>query len=243
VRPWPILTGPLQGARLCTSPRAYPRGVLGLAERPLLAWIAQHVKAGQTWVDAGAYTGYTTIALARAVGPSGRVVAFEPMPSIAGQLAETIRINRLPQASAICLALDDSPGVQLTRTATYHAMADRETPARADDPIIASIALDACWPALGDPRIDGVKMDVNGSELAALRGMAELLRRDRPVLVLEVHRGVDRGTLLHDLAGSGYRLTSSIDGGEAAELRDDHSYVFSPASDPVVRHVEHSGMR
>src|SRR3954465_4692650 len=78
LRPHTILAGPLQGARIYTSWHDYPGAILGTTERPLLDWFRRNVSPGETWIDVGAHYGYTAIALCRLVGPTGRVVAFEP---------------------------------------------------------------------------------------------------------------------------------------------------------------------
>ena len=92
-----ILSGSLRGQRIVTSWHDYPAAILGYTERPLLAWFARCVQAGETWLDVGAYYGYTAVALSRLVGESGRVFAFEPTVRTAGYLSETRQINVLPQ--------------------------------------------------------------------------------------------------------------------------------------------------
>src|SRR5207237_10129798 len=84
MRPHSILAGPLRGASIYTSWHDYPGAILGTTEKPLLSWFQRHVSAGETWIDIGAHYGYTAIALCRLVGPTGRVVAFEPVPTTAG---------------------------------------------------------------------------------------------------------------------------------------------------------------
>src|SRR5579864_9291336 len=80
---YPILAGPLRGARIYTSWHDYPGAILGRTERPLLKWFQRNVAVGETWMDVGAHYGYTAVALASLVGPSGRVFAFEPVLSTA----------------------------------------------------------------------------------------------------------------------------------------------------------------
>src|SRR5690349_1982373 len=93
IAPQSILAGPLQGASICTSWHDYPGAILGSTERALLDWFQRNVSPGETWIDVGAHYGYTAIALCRLVGPSGRVVAFEPVLSTAGCIARTRELN------------------------------------------------------------------------------------------------------------------------------------------------------
>ena len=96
-----------------------------------------------------------------------------------------------------------------------------------------TVRLDWAWERLcGDRRrIDGMKIDVQGMEIEALRGMTGLLKEFTPQLVLEVHHGVDRRELLDLLGSVGYSPL-----GHAVEARgeeagptylDDRSYSFT----------------
>ena len=88
-----ILAGPLEGQWIVTSWHDYPAAITGRTERPLLDWLAENVKPGETWLDVGAHYGYTAIALSRLVGPTGRVFAFEPTPATFAQLVANVMLN------------------------------------------------------------------------------------------------------------------------------------------------------
>jgi hypothetical protein len=116
---------------------------------------------------------------------------------------------------------------------TTRGMAD-STLSNAPGETIFVIALDQLWQHIsqGNPIIHGVKLDVQGMELDALRGMTDTLRRFKPMLVIEVHRGVNRDILLKLVAEMGYEARPlSIESGYAKEelhLLDDTSYLFMP---------------
>ena len=230
-----ILAGPLRGAAIVASWHDYPAAILGYTERPLLGWFAEHVRPGETWLDVGAHYGYTAIALSRLVGPAGRVFAFEPMLSTAGCLAQTRRLNRLDQLTVVPLALGAPPGdVEPRALPAARGMADSTAEHGQPEPILVA-RLDWLWPRLCADRawIDGVKLDVQGMEIEALRGMARLLKLCAPKLVVEVHRGVDRVEMLELLEAAGYgRRGVPIEPDEqetSPEYRDDRSYAFHPA--------------
>src|SRR5579871_1370118 len=79
-----IRRGFLQGSVIFTSWRDYPGAIRGTTEAPLLEWFQRNVQPGETWLDIGAHYGYTALALAKLVGATGRVVAFEPVIASAG---------------------------------------------------------------------------------------------------------------------------------------------------------------
>lgn len=232
-RPRRILGGPLRGCRLVTSWYEYPAGLLGYTESSLLRWLSATVRPGQTWLDVGAHYGYTALALARLVGPSGRVFAFEPVPSTAECLRETRRLNRLDHLRVLPLGLAEPDNAGYMNVDLERGMANPLTEAPSRVRTVTTVCLDDIWDDLseGDPRVDGVKMDVQGMELHALQGMRSALMAHRPLLALEFHAGVDRGAVVSLLTEYGYRLPGIplIASSEAGrQYHDDHTYVFSP---------------
>jgi FkbM family methyltransferase len=233
IRRHAILAGPLRGQRIVTSWHDYPGAILGTTERPLLDWFTRHAQPGSTWLDIGSHYGYTAIALARLVGPGGRVFAFEPVVSTAGCLAQTRAVNGLEQLTVVPLALGPGEELKSLRLPAVRGMADSTL--NGANPVketIYSISFDVLWSSIsGDnSAIHGVKIDVQGMELPVLLGMRQALLRCAPTLVVEFHAGVDRREVLDFLAACGYSTTAEpiSPGGPAGLLADDASYVFRP---------------
>jgi FkbM family methyltransferase len=209
---------------------------LGIAERPLLEWFAHHVRPGQTWLDIGAHHGYTALALARSVGPTGRVFAFEALPRTAGTLAHTKLANGLPQLVVVPLGLgcpERLERIETCPTDTGMVTYGDPTPGLTESMYVES--LDRLWPSLcgADSTIDGVKIDVQGWEIETLRGMRQLLARHQPLLAVETHAGVDRDELLNLLASVNYDAPPrSIENGNVGQpvgqLLDNTTYDFRP---------------
>jgi FkbM family methyltransferase len=228
-----IMSGPLRGMRIVTSWHDYPAAILGYTERKLTDWLLANARPGETWLDVGANCGYTSLALARAVGPQGRVFAFEPALTTVACLEGTARANRLEQLVALPFALSEAPRPVVSRFATERGMIDSQLPA--DGPIemtaIIAVGLDAIWDGIagGDSAVQGIKIDVQGMELLALRGMRRLLSRHRPKIVLEIHRDVSRDDVLAVLGSCGYLLdTEPIDDtlGAFADPQSNASFIF-----------------
>jgi len=237
IRPRRIASGPLRGVWLVASWHDYPAGLAGRTERPLLDWFARHVRPGDTWLDIGAHYGYTAFALARLVGPSGRVVTFEPVPSTAGCVDQGRVLNGFTQVTVLPFGLGAAISLETRRLPLTRGMAD-STLAGAAQTASVTVALarfDWLWPLVcgGDQTIHGVKIDVQGMELEVLSGMADTLARWRPRVVVELHAGVSRDRVLAVMRAAGYSAhATAVDpahGEDAPLFLDDRSYAFDPA--------------
>lgn len=239
-----ILGGPLKNYRIVTSWHDYPAAILGKTEAPLLAWFAKNVGVGETWLDIGAHYGYTAIALAHFVGARGRVFAFEPMLTSVGCIAETRRLNQFSQLTVLPLALGDAPQLNLAQLPAVRGMLDStlvehsttapNTNGHAWHETLLIVALDRMWESLcgNDPRVHGIKVDVQGMELVVLRGMLNLLQTQHPKLVVEVHPGVSRSDLIGLVSRVGYTSAAQpvepVAGETTAQFVNDKSYAFLP---------------
>jgi FkbM family methyltransferase len=232
LRAYRILGGQLRGRTIVTSLHDYPGAILGRTERPLLAWFRENVKPGETWLDVGAHYGYTAIALAELVGPSGHAYAFEPSLTAAGCLNQTRVLNGLDQITVIPFGLGAPGGIRSISVPVDRGMANHSFGGE-DTETIYVIGFDDLWTALGNSPVHGVKIDVQGMELDVLEGMAETLRGQRPKLVVELHTGVDRNRFTEILQNVGYRLpgipVDPVPVHAEARYQDDHSYTFELA--------------
>lgn len=231
IRAHRIVGGPLRGRMIVTSLHDYPGAILGRTEKPLLEWFRLNAKPGQTWLDVGAHYGYTAIALAEIVGASGRVYAFEPSLSTAGCLSQTRALNGLEQIKVVPFALGDSGELRTTAVAMDRGMANHTFGGSHSEDIYL-VGFDELWPNLDGRAVHGVKMDVQGMEFQALRGMSDMLTRQRPKLVIEFHAGVGRDPILELLGRVGYRLPGeaieALPDETEATYHDDRSYFFDP---------------
>jgi FkbM family methyltransferase len=150
------------------------------------------VAPGQVIVDAGASVGLFTSRMARLVGPSGRVHAFEPNPQRHARLRSLAGRRRPIVLHPV--ALSDTAGeaqLWIPRVEGHvfaeRAFLDDHGGDRASaDPVAVSLAtFDA---ELGEDRdrVAFIKCDVEGHEAAVLAGAAETLERARPAVLVEV---------------------------------------------------------
>jgi FkbM family methyltransferase len=200
----------------------------------LLEWFANNVGEGETWLDIGAHYGYTTIALSKRVGAAGHVYAFEPMLNTAGCVSRARFLNDLAQITVVPVALGNGADLAMDSLLSTRGMVD-STLQEAEgfrEPFLVS-RLDWLWPKISEPgtRIDGIKIDVQGMEIEALKGMAAVVKQNRPKLLVELHTGVSRPEFLDVIASLGYR-TRGIPleplPSESDPVYADRTYIFAP---------------
>ncbi|MDX2170121.1 MAG: FkbM family methyltransferase [Deltaproteobacteria bacterium] len=157
-----------------------------LGQRDLGArrWIGRAVQAGMATVDVGAHLGAYTLALAHAVGARGRVLALEPDAHNFDLLTRAAPRWRLPQVDARLLAAADYTGwTTLHRSATDRA--DHRIVSAAADRLRVTVRAVCLDELLADwPRVDLVKLAVQGAEVLALRGLRRTLAQHAELRLL-----------------------------------------------------------
>lgn len=147
------------------------------------------LSANDTIVDCGAYDGDTIRRLDALDSPKvRRVVALEPDPANARALREFR--GGLPAAEQSRIVVHAIAASDFCGTITFDASGDVAARVGDGDMEVAAVTLDALFADEDPPTV--IKMDVEGHELAALRGAAGLLREHAPVLAISLyHRAED----------------------------------------------------
>lgn len=155
-------------------------------ELPLLNRL---LSSGDVFVDVGANYGIYTAVASRAVGPAGRVIAFEPASRAFAVLRRNIDLGGLKNVAAFRLALADHRGEMVLRLrddSSTNAIADAAHSGGAFEAITAS-TLDAELARTVVPRVHMLKLDVEGAEELVLRGAPAVLQTSTPVVLFEVN--------------------------------------------------------
>jgi FkbM family methyltransferase len=183
--------------------------------------LISRLKPGDTFIDIGAYVGYYTLLAARRVGPTGRVIAFEPAPGNFDTLRRNARLNRLGNVTLEQKALSDKPGTLRLFLDDLYGM-NHTIAGEGDDRHyinVEAIPLDD-YLANVDFRVDVVKIDAEGAEGLILGGMTKTLDRFWDMkLVLEFSpellrkTGVDPEEMLESLRQKGFE-SRVIEGGK-----------------------------
>lgn len=164
----------------------------GFHEFRELLFLHHYLKPDMVLVDAGANIGLFTVFAARRV-KSGKVIAFEPVPSMARWLDENISLNRLQNVVTVPCGLSDSEGVlPIYEIASSHEGLSTLYPGALQQAAVTEVPvkrLDDLFGSYGTDRLDFIKIDIEGGELPALRGAAACIRNHRPAVMVEINQG------------------------------------------------------
>lgn len=144
--------------------------------------IRDHCRPGNVVFDVGANAGALSMMMSRLVGPRGIVCAFEASPRIVDKTQYNLVNAGCTNVTVFHKAVWHTTDISVNLAAGSH-LNDRivqETTSMS----VRTVALDD-FAAAADLHPSFIKMDIEGAEFEALRGMARLLRDVRPVLVLE----------------------------------------------------------
>ena len=170
-----VRTATVQGHTLFLDPGdRFNLSVLGIYERKMTQLIQSHVRPGDTAIDVGANLGYYTLLLARGVGPQGRVIAFEPDPDNFSLLERNVSANGYgDRVKCVQAALSDHEGtLRLFRAPDPgdHRIYDSH-----DGRPFLEVPVTTLDSVCAGGGVDLIKMDIQGAEGLALRGMAGVI--------------------------------------------------------------------
>ena len=182
-------------------------------EPAVTQWLLEGLRSGDTFVDVGAHVGYFTLIAAKIVGEEGRVFAFEPDPGNFAILRRNVELNGFRN-----VVLENRAAAARAETCRLYLSVKNTGDHRlapADEPRssvgVSAVRLDTVLKGIG--RVDFLKVDTQGAEVAVLTGARHLLRTNAGLrLVVEFWPyGLDRfgatGTaLLNTLASCDFLM-------------------------------------
>jgi len=204
----------------------------------LLDLLREALEPGDGYLDVGANVGIFAVPVAEHLGAEGKVYAFEPAPDMAEELlqgaeaagvADRIDLRQMAlgaERSTLALRVDpDDPSDATKRSLFVEGDVVAEVPVWPLDELVASGELTL------QPRLNAVKIDVEGAEVLCLRGMRSTLGEQRPHLVvietIESHlqrAGFVLGDIGAELEPLGYR---GVDQDPATGLRFNAVYELA----------------
>ena len=212
-------------ARLAAEPHA----------RGEVEFLQSLAREGMIAVEAGGHTGLTAVAIAKAIGPTGHLYTFEPVPAYYERLQRNLALNSADNVTAINAVLAErSSHVHVYVQGGGSGLVQGETPE--DEVDAEAISLDDFMRREALPRLDLLHMDCEASELLVLRGGRETLERWHPQIFSEIHHGTlaRLGQSIADIAefleSLGYRVRPLVIEDMDAEItldRCSHIYAWA----------------
>lgn len=204
-----------------------------------------HRHEAPVFLDVGANIGLISLAVLASL-PSARVYAWEPGLHQRALLERTILCNSLGQRlklSGAALAAEEGTAqfaTHGTRHASSDGFLDTGRGGRSRVVVVQTTTLDKWWHEHGQPEVNIVKIDTEGSELDILHGAQRMLAHTRPALVLEIHPlnlrayGLSQDDMASELGQLEYRLETIF--GEAVNPGN-QDRIFARHFEFIARHV------
>ena len=224
LRGWPLLSAVLPrrhrahrfaGGRIyldvAESPMMLARA-LGLYEVEKTEALRTFLRPGGVFVDIGGNKGDFALLAGKLVGASGRVFVFEPAPSNCEWIERSIALNGYRSIELFPIALGDREGeitLHLSSVSGHHSVVAPRSDGTGKAVRVPVRTLDTVLAEHGAPRVDVLKIDVEGADMAVLQGATRTLSANRDLVIFfDVHPqlGVDALAVCALLRSLGFKL-------------------------------------
>jgi FkbM family methyltransferase len=160
----------------------------GSHEEGVVRKLREILKEGMTFIDVGASFGYFTVLAAKAVG-KGKVYAFEPNPAMYNLLLENIALNQLSNVIPVNKAVSSERGAAklflASNIGASNILAPRDQKGIVE---VECVTLDEFCNDERNLPIDVLKMDIEGGEILAIKGMEKTLANNKDLkMLIEFH--------------------------------------------------------
>lgn len=187
-----IASGQAQGMKYKRFHRYVNGFWLGHFELEVQDAVARELHAGDGFMDVGANAGFFSLLAVKKVGPSGWCISFDPDPDNYESLCMQIELNQPAQWRAVREAIAEKPGkLAFARKEAGSPMGHLLTGDHIDAELdkerfeVDVTTLDMACERFGKPAV--IKMDVEGAEVRVLRGATDVIRKVRPIWIIELH--------------------------------------------------------
>ena len=207
-----------------------------------ISYLKKQLKAGNVFIDIGANIGAYSLIASKLVGSNGKVVSFEPVSLICKQLKQNIKLNNLanivvePKAvfdknTTLELFISDHQNMGMSSILNHsHETGEKQS--------VQAITIDEYVKIKSLLKIDFIKIDIEGAEINALRGMKQTILKFNPIILMEISDGIlenstINSTMIYDFMNElNYTpYTINTDGNLLAFNSNNanyHNYVFLP---------------
>ena len=221
--------------------RLYTVPYTGTFEAKETDWLRQRISTGMICIDAGGSFGWHAVLLSQLVGESGKVYSFEPLPNNFNQLKKNISMNNCCNVQLECCALAETAGMRelfLPDIGVSGSFELHEYQRQFEKILCPTVTLDQFCLQNSVIKIDFIKADVEGAEWLVLKGGEQIIKRDRPILFVEIQAhstklfGHEPRDVFVWLSGRGYTPYWVDQDASLRELCDpsgllpDHNFIF-----------------
>ncbi len=165
--------------------------------------IEELVHSGDVVFDVGAHVGYFTVFMSDRVGPTGKVVSFEPREINLDFLRQHIRINGCDNVEVVEACVGDHAGAARLETRVGTGKGFVSPDGNVD---VRMVVLDELVRSGSLPAPKFMKIDVEGGEMAVLQGAGWILETHRPRMVLSTHSPELKQACRDFLTARGYEM-------------------------------------
>ena len=158
----------------------------GCFEPVTTAAINKLCRQGMTVIDIGANIGCHTLRFAKLAGPSGKVIAFEPMSWANAKLMRNLELNTFENVVVEKVALSDRKDSRTGYFRSSWVTGTTSNPVSVEKQLISFTTLDSYLTDHKVERVDFIKLDVDGHEFKTLRGAAGTLAAHHPLIIMEL---------------------------------------------------------
>jgi len=178
----------------------------------------QLLKPGFIVVDLGSNIGYYAILASKIIGKTGKVIAIEPEFKNYSLLKRNLELNNCNNVSIYQYAIGPTNNIYslfLSKNSNTHSMLNVKDSTGIKSIKVQTKALDSLLEEVKISHVDLIRMDIEGYEVEAIKGMINTLKNSSPYLAMELHCDMagheSIGNLLITLKNFGYELICAID--------------------------------
>lgn len=230
----PVVVHTRDGFRIWADPGEWVGQYIyatGRYEEGTAALMNRLLKPGDCFIDVGANIGYLTLVGARLVGPTGSVLAFEPLPAARAWLERNVALNGESHVTirgdAVC---DRTTTAVLNIGPSRHTSTSSLLPTAESqgETVVQAVRLDDV--VADSPRVRLLKIDVEGAEHLVLEGASRLLDVHSPDIIVELN-GPEAGEALRKRGYQGFDLN----GADLGEVSGQVNALFTKHAGTVAR--------
>jgi len=209
-----VAAGALAGFTLTLDLQTEKDYWLGTYETNLQLAARQFIQPAMVVYDVGANIGYISLLFASLCGKGGSVHSFEALPANINRFTRNITLNKMQDRIHLnaCAVVDSSRPVKFL-THTSGAMgkvlgsAGREESYQ-NEIQVQGLALDDYVFKKKNPPPQLIKMDIEGGEVLAIKGMQRILKEIHPLFFIELHGEQSAAAVWQTLTSSKYVIST-----------------------------------